>query len=75
MYIPLPVFCLSYKAALIPIVVNNPAVISPIEVPTLVGSEFGWPVTLISPPIPWTTISYAGNSFKGPVCPKPDAEA
>ena len=41
MNIPFPVFCLSYKAALIPIAVKSPAVISPIEVPTLVGSEFG----------------------------------
>ena len=41
MYIPFPVFCLSYNAALIPIAVNNPAVISPIDVPTRVGSEFG----------------------------------
>ena len=52
MKVPLPVFCLSYKAALIPIAVNKPAVISPIDVPTLVGSEFGCPVTLINPPIP-----------------------
>ena len=55
--VPLPVFCLSYKAALMPIAVNKPAVISPIDVPTLVGSESGCPVTLIKPPIPCTTIS------------------
>ena len=52
MYIPFPVFCLSYSAAFIAIAVNKPAVISPMDVPTLVGSLSGWPVTLINPPIP-----------------------
>ena len=52
MNVPFPVFSLSYKAALTPIAVNKPAVMSPIDVPTLVGSESGCPVTLMSPPIP-----------------------
>lgn len=40
-----------------PIAVKSPAVMSPIEVPTLVGGEPGWPVKLMIPPMPCTTMS------------------
>ena len=63
------------NADCIPIVVNNPAVISPIEVPTLTGSCFSYPVRLIIPPKAWTIKSYAGFLDIFPVCPNPEQDA
>jgi hypothetical protein len=40
-----------------PMVVNSPAVISPMLVPTRVGGPPGWPVTDMMPPIACTTMS------------------
>ena len=40
-----------------PMTVNSPAVMSPIEVPTRVGLPPGQPVTLMMPPIACTTMS------------------
>ncbi len=40
-----------------PTAVNSPAAMSPMEVPTRVGSPPGQPVTLMMPPIACTTMS------------------
>ena len=40
-----------------PMAVNRPAVMSPIDVPTRVGGPPGWPVMLMMPPIACTTMS------------------
>ena len=40
-----------------PIVVNSPALISPMDEPTRVGGPPGWPVMLMIPPMAWTTMS------------------
>ena len=48
---------------------------SPIEVPGRAGGSSGYPVMLITPPIPCTMMSSAGRSRQGPVCPNPDVDA
>ena len=47
----------AYSAVAMPMVVNNPAVRSPMDDPTRVGGESGWPVRLMIPPIACTTMS------------------
>ena len=54
---PSPVRSRAWRAARIPITVKKAAVMSPIETPTRTGSPPGVPVMLITPPIPWMTIS------------------
>ena len=53
----------------------RPALRSAIEVPILTGSPAGSPVTANRPAAACTTVSYAGRTRQGPVCPKPETEA
>ncbi len=58
-----------------PTAVNSPAAMSPSESPGRTGRPPGSPVMLMTPPMPCTTMSSAGRSRSGPVCPKPDVAA
>ncbi len=54
---PRPLRCRSSSAAWTPIAVKSPAAMSPSDVPTRVGGPPGWPVRLMMPPMPCTTMS------------------
>ena len=54
---PAPVRSRWYRALPMPASRNRPPVMSPMEVPALVGGPPGWPVTLISPPSACTIMS------------------
>ena len=54
---PMPVVVRWWRAATTPRAANMPAVMSPIEVPTRVGSPPSGPVMLMIPPSAWTTMS------------------
>ena len=72
---PCPLLSRSCRALRMPMAVYSPAAMSPREMPGRTGGPSGSPVMLMMPPIPWTTMSSAGRSRSGPVCPKPDVAA